>query len=474
MGIPSLSRMSSRATTKNRLRCTTFRAFLPTMLAHQSRLIVAHAAPILIAQLASMGMMVIDTALLGHFGTEDLAAVAVGGGIYISVVFAFVGVLQAVAPTVAHLHGAGRSAEIAAALQQGFWLAAFLALPGATLLLHPDPLLALSRIDPPVELKARAYLALLAMGLPAVLLYRTFHAFCNALGNPRPLLLISLAATLLHALLAWLLVTGRWGGAPLGVLGCGWSNVAVAWFSLLAAGMTLRRSERLQRYRVFAGWQAPRRRPLGDLLRLGLPMGFSNFVEISSFTLMALFVAQLGATVVAGHRIVANLAAICYMLPLALAIATLAQVGQAAGAGDWRRAEMSIGVGFAWAGVLSAVLGLLLWSVADAVTSVWTGDQGVRAVAVGLLGYVAVYQIFDAVQTIAAHALRGYKITFVPMFVHVLCFWGVGLLGGWWLAFRAAQPMGVAGFWLASLLSLVLAAVLLGALLHRAVRATRP
>ncbi|HNL98378.1 MAG TPA: MATE family efflux transporter, partial [Accumulibacter sp.] len=278
------------------------------MLAQQSRLIVAHAAPILIAQLASMGMMVIDTALLGHYGTDDLAAVAVGGGVYISVVFAFVGILQAVAPTVAHLHGAGRTAEIAPALQQGFWLAVFLAVPGVGLLLYPDLLLGLSRIDPPVEQKARAYLALLAGGLPAVLLYRTFHAFCNALGHPRPLLVISLAATLLHALLAWLLVTGSAGGAPLGVLGCGWSNVAVAWFSLFAASLTLRGSARLRPLRVFAGWQLPRLRALVELLRLGLPMGFSNFVEISSFTLMALFVAQLGATVVAGHRIVANLA----------------------------------------------------------------------------------------------------------------------------------------------------------------------
>ncbi|HMV05168.1 MAG TPA: MATE family efflux transporter [Accumulibacter sp.] len=441
------------------------------MLAQQSRLIVAHAAPILIAQLASMGMMVIDTALLGHYGTDDLAAVAVGGGVYISVVFAFVGILQAVAPTVAHLHGAGRTAEIAPALQQGFWLAVFLAVPGVGLLLYPDLLLGLSRIDPPVEQKARAYLALLAGGLPAVLLYRTFHAFCNALGHPRPLLVISLAATLLHALLAWLLVTGSAGGAPLGVLGCGWSNVAVAWFSLFAASLTLRGSARLRPLRVFAGWQLPRLRALVELLRLGLPMGFSNFVEISSFTLMALFVAQLGATVVAGHRIVANLAALCYMLPLALAIATLAQVAQAAGGRDWARAHASIKAGFLWAGGLSAGLGVLLWLVAEAVTSVWTDDAAVSAVAVGLLGYVAVYQVFDAVQTIAAHALRGYKITFVPMFVHLVCFWGVGLLGGWWLAFHAAQPLGVAGFWLASLLSLVLAAILLGALLRRAMRA---
>ena len=84
------------------------------MLAQQFRRILAHALPMLVAHLASMGMMVIDTVLLGHYGTADLAAVAVGGGIYISVLFALAGILQAVAPTVAHLHGAGHDEQIAA------------------------------------------------------------------------------------------------------------------------------------------------------------------------------------------------------------------------------------------------------------------------------------------------------------------------------------------------------------------------
>ncbi|WP_300318480.1 MATE family efflux transporter [Accumulibacter sp.] len=443
------------------------------MFVQQTRLILAHATPILVAQLASIGMMVIDTALLGHYGADDLAAVAVGGGIYISVLFALAGIVHAVAPTVAHLHGAGRRQEIAGALQQTLWLALLLALPGVYLLLHPAPLFALSRIDPAVEDKARDYLAMLAMGMPAVLLYRTFHAFCNALGKPRPLLVISLGATALHGLLAWSLVTGQWGGEALGARGCGISNAIVGWFSTLCAAAYLWSARPLQAYRLLADWRPPRRRPLAELLRLGLPMGFSSFVEISSFTLMALFIAQLGASVVAGHRIVANLAAVCYMLPLALAIATLAQVGQAAGARAWQRAEASIGAGLLLAGVLSALLGLLLWLFAVPLTGAYTDDPAVRAVALSLLGYVAVYQLFDAVQTIAAHALRGYKITFVSMLVHVVCFWGVGLFGGWWLAFHARRPMGAAGFWLASLLGLMLASLLLAALLRRAVRAVQ-
>ncbi|WP_366522186.1 MATE family efflux transporter [Candidatus Accumulibacter sp. ACC003] len=436
-------------------------------------MIVAHATPILIAQLASMGVMVIDTALLGHYGTDDLAAVAVGGGIYISVLFALAGIVQAIAPTVAQLHGAGRADEVAGALQQALWLALLLAAPGVYLLLHPQPLFALSRIDPAVEEKARDYLAMLAMGMPAVLFYRTFHAFCNALGRTRPLLVISVGTTLLHGVLAWSLVTGQWGGEALGVRGCGVSNAAVGWLSMLCAAGYLLFARALRPYRLLANWQLPRRRPLAALLRLGVPMGFSHFVEISSFTLMALFIAQLGATVVAGHRIVANLAAICYMLPLALAIATLVQVGHAAGARAWRRAELSISAGLLLAGVLSALLGLLLWLVAAPLIAAYTDDPAVQSVALALVGYVALYQVFDAVQTIAAHALRGYKITLLPMLVHVVCFWGIGLFGGWWLALHAPRPMGAAGFWLASLLGLIVASILLGYLLRRAVEAVK-
>lgn len=424
----------------------------------------------LIAQLASMGMMVIDTVLLGHFGTEDLAAVAVGSGIYIAVILALAGVVQAVSPTVAHLKGAGQDDEIADALHQGFWLALFLSVPGVLCLLYPDPLLGLSTIEPGVEAKARAYLATLGWGLPASLSYRAFYAFCVAVGLPHPLMIISLCCTLAHGLLAAVLVTGAWGGGALGVLGCGISNALIGWLALAAAWTYIVVSPRLKGFHLMRGWRRPRWAAQKALLRLGLPMGLSSFVEISSFTLIALFVAQLGATVVAGHRVVANLAGICYMVPLSLAVSTLAQVGLAVGAHDRVRARASALAGVAVSSAISAVLGALLWLGEAPLVGAYTEDPGVRAVCLSLIVYLAAYQVFDAAQTVAAHALRGYKITFAPMLVHVAAFWGVGLFGGWWLAFRAPQPMGAAGFWLASLLSLVFATLFLGGLLWRVVR----
>lgn len=443
---------------------------MPAMFLAVARGLIAHAFPILIAQLASIGMMVVDTAVLGHVSSVDLAAVAIGGGIHVSVVFALVGVLQAVAPVVAHLHGARRDSEVANVLQQGFWLAILLAVPGILFLTHPGGVLGLSSMDPAVEAKVRTYLGLLAWSLPASLFYRTFYAFCNALGKPRVLMGIGLLSLALHALLAWGLALQGWLGEPLGVAGCALSNVLIAWLACSSGALYLAFGPLGARYRPFANWSRPRWATWRELLGLGVPMGLSNLVEITSFTLISLFVASLGATVVAGHRIVANLSALIYMLPLSLAIATMAALGQAVGARDRARERLTVRAGLVLAAGASSLVGLLLWLTAGPVVAAYTDDPAVRLVAVGLVGYVALYQFFDALQTVAGHCLRAYRVTFVPMLVQIVCFWGVGLLGGGWLCYRWSPPLGVAGFWLASVLSLIGAAALLLPLLRKAMQ----
>ena len=73
-------------------------------------------------------------------------------------------------------------------------------------------------------------------------------------------------------------------------------------------------------------------------------------------------------------------------------------------------------------------------------------------------------------QVVIVNALRGYKIAFIPMLVYTVALWGIGLGGGYALgleridaanALGLATPMGAAGFWLAGLLSLVVAAAIL-------------
>lgn len=426
------------------------------------------ALPLLFAQLSSMAMLVIDSVLLGHYGALDLAAIAVGGGVYISVQMALVGILQSLGPIVAHHVGAGHRPAAAAAFWQGVWLALLLALPGMALLFWPGPILGLSSIEPPVELRVRAVLDLLAIGIPAALLYRVFAAFTNALGHSRVLMTISFSATALHAVVASALVNGWLWWPPLGALGCAISTGLVHLWTLLFALWFLARGEALRPWQVLASFAWPRWRHFGEFFRIGLPMGFSNLVEISSFTLIALFAAPLGASVVSGHRIVGNLAALAYMVPLSIAIATLSRVGQAAGARDFVRCEIAARQGIRLAAVIAALVGVVGYALGPWLIGAFTDDRAVVAAALPMLAYVAVYQVFDAWQTVAGFALRGLKVTLAPLLIHVAAFWGIGLAGGAWLAYRGG--MGLGGFWAAAAASTVVAALAFIVMLRAALR----
>jgi hypothetical protein len=108
------------------------------------------ARPVLVSQLAVMAYAVIDTIMAGRHGTDDLAAVGIEASIYFSLFVGLTGVLLAVTPTIAHLYGARRDAEIGEQVRQAMWLAAFLAAISIAAFSHPEPFLRLSK-PPPIR-----------------------------------------------------------------------------------------------------------------------------------------------------------------------------------------------------------------------------------------------------------------------------------------------------------------------------------
>ena len=206
----------------------------------------------------------------------------------------------------------------------------------------------------------------------------------------------------------------------------------------------------------------------GELLRLGLPIGGTYLIDVSAFNVVTLLVARLGTDVVGGHAIVANVAATMYMLPLALSGAAGVLAAQALGRGDPREARR-----VAWHG-LRLVLGLglagavLLWIGRAPLARAYTDAPEVAAVSVSLLGLVAAYHVVDGLQCMLAFALRAWKVAVAPMAIFAVALWGVGLGGGYALAF--ALGLGAPGFWIAAVVALAIASAALGVLFARVSR----
>jgi len=415
--------------------------------------------PVLIAQVAVMSNGVIDTVMAGRLSAVDLAAVGIGAAIYVTVFVTVMGVLLALTPSVSQLYGAGRHAGIGEEVRQSAWLALLLGVPVMVLLRHPEPFLGLSQLTPAVEFKVRAYLGALSWSVLPSLLFRVFYAFSSGIGKPRPIMVFNLIGVALKVPLNLVFIHGAFGMPALGGPGCAVSTAVIGWLSCLLAWSWCARAAEYRPYRIFADFSGPRSAKLWALLKLGLPIGATFLVDVTAFTFMALFIARLGPATSGAHQIAANLAALTFMLPLSLGNAASVLAGQALGAGDARRARHAGLVGMAVGASFGALTSLVLWLGADTIAGLYTNRAEVRVAAAVLIGHVAAYHLFDALQAVAMSVLRGYKKTAVPMAIYAVALWGIGLGGGYVLGLTDAfgPPRGAAGFWLAAILSLALA-----------------
>jgi len=429
--------------------------------------IASLAWPILIGQLAIIANGVIDTAMVSRFSAMDLAALALGVSIYISVFVGLSGVLQALLPIIGQLYGARRLPEIGAEVRQGLWLAGFLSVFGCLVLLFSPLILSLAQAPPELAEKATLYLRIEALALPATLAFRVYAALNNAIARPKMVMAIQIGALLLKIPLNAWFIFGGLGIPALGGPGCALATNVIAWLMLLSAWLLVRKAPLYHELCIFGhGLGRPQWAAQSKLLALGIPMGLSYFIEVTAFTLMAIFIARLGVVAVAGHQITANVGSVLYMLPLALANATGTLVAQAIGAADWAGAKQVAHAGIGLSALLSVLVGIVVWFARGDIIAAYTPDRLIIASALPLFLFIAFYQLFDSLQVTTAFVLRAYQVAVIPTVIYALALWGVGIGGGYLLGldpfgWSPAWLHGAAGFWLSNSVSLGLVAICL-------------
>lgn len=437
-------------------------------------LIARHAGTVLVGQLAVMAFGVTDTIIAGRYSEHALAALSVGAAVFVSVYVSLMGVLQALLPVWAELHGGGRGGEVGRSVRQSLYLAAIAIVIGMAILLLPGSVLRWTQVPAEMRGEVEAYLAVLAFALAPALLFRLFSTLNQSLGRPQLVTWLQLGSLGVKLPLSIWFTFGGAGLPAMGLVGCGWATLCVNWTMLGCAVWLLRNRPFYGDYGLWKRIEAPDWQQIRKFARLGVPGGLAVLVEVTSFTLMALFIARLGTAAAAAHQIASNLLAVAYMTPLSLGIATSARVSFWLGAGDEAKARLACRKGFGLTALCALVYAAAMVVLRDELANVYSDNPAVIAMAASLLLAVAAYHVADAVQTFCVFVLRCYRVTLAPLVIYSTMLWGVGLGGSYLLAYRGLGPweamQSPLAFWIMSAAALALTALLFGALLRWTMR----
>lgn len=441
----------------------------------EARRLAVLAVPIIGSQVASVLMGFLDTVMAGRAGPVEQAVVGLGVAIWIPFFLALMGVVQAVSPIVAHHHGAGDHTAIAEDTRQALWLALLLGLVPLVAMPWAGGLLALFDVAPELVERTVLFLQGTAFGMPAALMFRTLAFYSASIDRPTPAMVLSFVGLAINGVLNYGFIYGHFGLPRLGGAGCGWATGIGMWCTLVLMAGYIAWAKPYRVHAVLGHWSRPRWEAQHRLLRLGLPMGGANLAEVAAFTGVALLIGSLGAATIAAHQSALNFAALMFMLPAGLSAAIAIRVSQALGGGDGSSARF-----IAWSGValgvgVALVVSPLIALLRGPIAALYTPDVEVQAMIATLLLFAAVWHAMDAAQVCEAGALRGFRVTLLPMLMMVVAYWLVALpLGSWLgrhgLAAWGVAPLGVYGYWTGLLIGLAGIALALAWLLRRVAR----
>jgi MATE family multidrug resistance protein len=423
------------------------------------------AAPIALAFLAEIAIVVADAVMAGKLGKDAFAAEQLGAHLLFTPQLLAMGVLSSVAALGANADGAGDQAMVTRVARQGLWLATLMAIPVAMITAAiPTALMLSGQYDPVLVKTAGGMIYVGLLGIPALLWYTALRNFATVLHKTRIVVVISLISLAVAIASNWIFLYGNLGAPQLGVMGVGVSWALASWAQLIVMAIYVRRESILASYRVLSDLLHPDWRILRQLFHVGWPISGSYAFETGLFLASTLMAGHLGSAVLAAHGIVINISSVSYMIPYGLSQAATVRVGFFNGANDPSGARRAGFAAIMLAIVWMVITGTMMLLIPEHLFGVYidvkaAGNADVLAVALMIIPIGALFQVVDGMQSAAIGALRGVKDTHVPMVICFIGYWVIGFGSSYLLTFQL--DMGIRGIWLGIFIGLAASGTLL-------------
>ena len=418
--------------------------------------------PLAGSHLAQFSIGLTDTIMLGWYGLDELAAIALAASLYFMVFIVGSGFAIAILPLVAAARVNDDTAQVRRVTRMGLWISVLYGIGVYALFRTSGDILLFLGQEPQLAADVQIYLRIAGWAMSFSLMIMVLKSHLAALEHPQVIFWATVLAAILNALLNWLLIFGNAGLPELGMAGAAYASLGtyLLMFSLLVAYTFYAKG--VSEYQIFVRLWRPDWMAFGQVFRLGWPIGLTQFAESGLFVATAIMMGWIGALELAAHGIALQIASAMFMVHIGLSSAATVRAGMAWGRQDLAGLRTGAVAALILSGLMVVFTVAMFLGIPETLISLFVDpDDPMRpaliAIGVTFLAVGALFQLADAAQVMALGFLRGVQDTRVPMIYAVASYWCVGIPTSYILGFTFG--LGGVGIWLGLVAGLVLAGV---------------
>ena len=393
--------------------------------------LISLATPVVIAQAGQLTTQFADTAMVGNYGGEDpvpLAAVSLGGSLFLLIYLAALGLALSITPMVGEQYARNDRREVGHLFQNSiaYTLGIGVVATIVALLLRPFiGVLGAWMSSPGQSVEAVAEMALpyydmLVWSIIPLMIFLAIKQFLEGIGNTKIAMWITLAGNAVNILLNYIFIFGEWGFEAMGAEGAGLATLLSRIGQMVAIIVVFFAWRRLRIYRTFFGRKSLKTSYMTSLLKIGCPISFQMILESAAFILTSILALSFGEVAAGSMQVAFSIANIAWMITVAIGSASTILVSHIYGSGNSHELRPTVmatyHLGLLWATIMAVVFTLFR----EPISSIFTDNSEVIALTSQLMLLIAIYQFSDSIQGLSISMLRGLQDVKIIMPI-VLC-----------------------------------------------------
>ena len=414
--------------------------------------------PIMLGQLGIIIVGFADNIMVGHHSTAELAAASFVNNFFNLVFIAGMGFSYGLTPIIGGYFARKEYAKAGETLKNSLCInfAVGLTLSLCMLVL----LLNIHILKQPEELMPYIvpYYILQLFSVIFTMLFNSFKQFSDGTTDTVTPMCVMLGANVLNIIGNYLLIYGNFGCPELGLTGAGISTLASRILTFVIFCILFARHSRYKLYREGFKKGTINRTSIGNLARLGLPVGFQMGVETGSFSLSVIMMGWLGSTALAAHQVAGVITTLGFMVYYGIAAAVAIRVSNFRGWNDWPAIRHASFAGLHLVMGTATIVVLLIFIFRNNMGYIITPEKEVVELVALLAWSIILYQAGDGLQILFANALRGIMDVKIMMLFSFIAYFVISLTSSYLLGF--VMGYGIVGIWMAFPLGLTSAGIL--------------